>query len=230
RVIELGGGTGALSVGLARSGAASVTCTDLPCHLARIRSTVLANAPTNTSRRRGVPGSDVVVGGGDGSRGGGDCGGVVAGTVCHGSDLPAATEVPEVAAREASVRVAALRWGEEEDIANARASPFNNQSGEGAINTAPQDRRCNSSGGGGESDDESSAAFDVIVLSEVLYWPALDLLQEDTREPLRRTLVGLSKPGTKVILIYKERWPEREAEFLRSCEASFEVRGVPADL
>lgn len=53
--------------------------------------------------------------------------------------------------------------------------------------------------------EDSSSAFDVIVLSEVLYWPALDLLQEDTREPLRRTLLGLSKPGTKVILIYKER-------------------------
>lgn len=204
RVIELGGGTGALSVGLARSGAASVTCTDLPCHLARIRSTVLANARTSTSCRRGVPGSEVVGGGSGGGKGGGDCGGVVAGTVSCGSDLRAATEVPAVPAREASVRVAALRWGEEEDIANARASPFNNQSGEGAMNTAPEGKRCGRSGDGGGSDEESSA-FDVIVLSEVLYWPALDLLQEDTREPLRRTLVGLSKPGTKVILIYKER-------------------------
>eukprot|EP00752_Nemacystus_decipiens_P002057 g1969.t1 len=58
---------------------------------------------------------------------------------------------------------------------------------------------------------DACPGFDVIVLSEVLYWPALDLLQEDTREPLRRTLLGLSKPGTKAILIYKERevlyWP-----------------------
>ncbi|CAM9853465.1 unnamed protein product [Ectocarpus sp. 4 AP-2014] len=221
RVIELGGGTGALSVGLARSGASSVTCTDLPCHLALIRSTVLTNGRTSTSCRRGIPGSNDGGGGGGGGSSGGECGGVIAGTTCCGSDLPAGTEVPVAAAREASVRVAALRWGEEEDMANARASPFNNQSGE--------DRRCSSSGGGGGSDDESSA-FDVIVLSEVLYWPALDLLQEDTREPLRRTLVRLSKPGTKVILIYKERWPEREVEFLRSCEASFEVGGIPADL
>ncbi|CAN0011569.1 unnamed protein product [Ectocarpus sp. 8 AP-2014] len=219
RVIELGGGTGALSVGLARSEAASVTCTDLPCHLALIRSTVVTNAQTTASCRRGVLGSDV---GGGGGSGGGDCGGVVAGTTSRGSDLPAATEVPAAAAREARVRVVALRWGEEEDIANARALPFNNHSGEG--------RRCSSSSGGGGASDDESSAFDVIVLSEVLYWPALDLLQEDTREPLRRTLVGLSKPGTKVILIYKERWPEREAEFLRSCEASFEVRDIPADL
>ncbi|CAM9163791.1 unnamed protein product [Ectocarpus sp. 12 AP-2014] len=214
RVIELGGGTGALSVGLARSGAASVTCTDLPCHLVRMRSTVLANARTSTSCRRGVPASDV--------GGGGDCGGIVAGTANRGSDLPAATEVPAAAAREARVRVVALRWGEAEDIANARASPCNNHGGEG--------RRCSSGSGGGGAKDDESSAFDVIVLSEVLYWPALDLLQEDTREPLRRTLVGLSEPGTKVILIYKERWPEREAEFLWSCEASFEVGGIPADL
>ncbi|CBN79081.1 hypothetical protein Esi_0176_0027 [Ectocarpus siliculosus] len=224
RVIELGGGTGALSVGLARSEAASVTCTDLPCHLALIQSTVVANARTTASCRRGVLGSDVGGGGGGGcggGSGGGNCGGVVAGT-SRGSDPPAATEVPAAAAREARVRVVALRWGEEEDIANARALPFNNHSGER--------RRCSSSSGGGGASDDESSAFDVIVLSEVLYWPALDLLQEDTREPLRRTLVGLSKPGTKVILIYKERWPEREAEFLRTCEASFEVGDIPADL
>ncbi|CAM9726721.1 unnamed protein product [Choristocarpus tenellus] len=47
--------------------------------------------------------------------------------------------------------------------------------------------------------------FDVIVMSEVLYWPALDLLQEDTLEPLATTLVDLSRCGTRVMLAYKER-------------------------
>ena len=30
--------------------------------------------------------------------------------------------------------------------------------------------------------------------------------------------------------MYVYRWPEREREFLRSCEGGFEVRGIPADL
>ncbi|CAM9927439.1 unnamed protein product, partial [Hapterophycus canaliculatus] len=236
-VIELGGGTGALSVGLARAGAASVTCTDLPCHLARIESTIRENSRASRSasvashdRASGSSGGDS--GGGGSFGGGGDGGEAESGFPNHGRH-PAATAasaaVPAVAAREPRVCVAALRWGDEEDLARMRAPPGGGSCGGGGL--------------AGEKQVDGGAAaavvvgcapppacFDVIVLSEVLYWPALDLLEEDTREPLRRTLVGLSEPGTKVILIYKERWPQREQEFLRSCEESFRVGEIPSSL
>ncbi|CAM9737350.1 unnamed protein product, partial [Discosporangium mesarthrocarpum] len=137
RVVELGGGTGALAVGLIKAGAAHVTCTDLPCHLARIQETVNANKTRN------------------------------------------------------AVVVAALRWGR--NVAHL---------------TPP---------------------FDVVVMSEVLYWPALDLLQEDTLKPLRKTLIDLSRHGTRVLIVYKERWPEREKRFLDSCEAEFKITHFPRD-
>lgn len=191
-MIELGGGTGALSVGLARAGAASVACTDLPCRLARIERTVNANTRRSSCCRDDSGSSD------DGSRGGGN------GEEVAGAGKPAAPSPPVVAQR--------LRWGDEGDLARVRAQRKK-------IGTNGGIRR-SSSGGGDATASEAEAvavavaetatvdtwpAFDVIVLSEVLYWPALDLLQEDTREPLRRTLLGLSKPGTKVILVYKER-------------------------
>lgn len=242
-VIELGAGTGALSVGLARAGAASVTCTDLPCHLSRIISTVNANrAASNTPARKmctnscGNPDLDNLVG--------------------------EAGEADE-AHRSADVRVAALQWGRERDIARARTggdvevvrelagqgkreierqglgASDGAQSSHGvAFSPARPEGACTAVAGVNEESvipvhgkrwHESASvgrrpcgkgavaagvalqeAFDVIVLSEVLYWPALDLLQEDTREPLRRTLLGLSKPGTMVVLVYKERWARRE--------------------
>lgn len=289
RVIELGGGTGALSVGLARAGADFVTCTDLPCHLARIQSTIRANARTSKEISSAANAEN-----GSSSSGGGSVMGTDAN---HGEKLQAATPVPApvIVAQEARIRVEILRWGEEEDLVRVRArvDHHGGSSGERADATkdgsgggsssgggnasacfqsslaeassvigdctvvvAPRGKHNNSdddsnssdsgdttsynvdseakelepvpdglrnargsdttrgAGGGGAREVEaeaeaasspSSSAFDVIVLSEVLYWPALDLLQEDTREPLRRTLVGLSKPGTRVILIYKER-------------------------
>lgn len=206
RVIELGGGTGALSVGLARAGATSVTCTDLPCHLARIESTVRANTRKGSSGRGSLGDSSFGDGGGS-SDGGGQC----------------------VDAGAGKVAVRGLRWGDEEDLARVRVHPQLEEDGcnPGACNHGglaaargcslePRKKGPGLTGGvgGGESGgrgsteaaaDDDSSAFDVIVLSEVLYWPALDLLQEDTREPLRRTLLELSKAGTKVILVYKER-------------------------
>lgn len=277
RVIELGGGTGALSAGLARAGADSVTCTDLPCHLARIESTIRSNARTGRERSRAFRSEK---GRGSGSSD------VMGADANHGK-LPAAPPAapPVVVVKgEARVRVAALRWGEGEDLARVRArvdseggsgemidatgdgsdrsssvccnasalfqtsvyqacnvgettavAPRNNhisnddssssstckssnsaaQETETAVSDISDARGMSRRESGGDaremeaeaegSSSSPSSAFDVIVLSEVLYWPALDLLQEDTREPLRRTLVGLSKPGTKVILIYKER-------------------------
>lgn len=192
-VIELGGGTGALSVGLARAGAASVACTDLPCHLARIQRTVHANTRPSSI---------------------GDCGGG------GHSDEPTAP-----------VAVQGLRWGDEGDLARVRAQRRNIGTARYIRGSGNRNVSCHTgetqSRSGGDGDGAATAdlaldvcatseaaaaaaeddpyAFDVVVLSEVLYWPALDLLQEDTREPLRRTLLGLSNPGTKVILVYKER-------------------------
>lgn len=214
-VIELGAGTGALSVGLARAGAASVACTDLPCHLARIERTVRANTRSNSYSCDEAGKVD------DG--GGGD-------EAVAGADKPGGGSSPPIV-------VQGLRWGEEGDLVRVRAQRKEMSTTKYIRSSGSRYTRCNgaaqssssssdggSGGGGGTAPagtvlngcaateavvaaaaEDNSSAFDVIVLSEVLYWPALDLLQEDTREPLRRTLLGLSKPGTKVILVYKER-------------------------
>lgn len=215
-MIELGAGTGALSVGLARAGAASVTCTDLPCHLAYIKSTVEANIRSSSSSSTvdscsasklcrgancsvsGENESDSGVannngcGGGGGGGGGASVDGGDGGGGGGGSDQTVARR--ESCPEDGKVHVVSLRWGEEEDIARARER---SDQGVAAAATAPE---------GEAGTTAAAAAFDVIVLSEVLYWPALDLFQVDTRDPLRRTLVGLSRPGTMVVLIYKERW------------------------
>ncbi|CAM9100718.1 unnamed protein product [Scytosiphon promiscuus] len=31
-------------------------------------------------------------------------------------------------------------------------------------------------------------------------------------------------------MVYKQRWPQREEEFLKSCEGSFRVQAIPASL
>ena len=202
-VIELGGGTGALSVGLARAGAASVACTDLPCHLARIERTIHANTRTSMSCRDDSVSCQGGAGGGAG------------GEVVAGADKPAAPSPLIV--------VQGLRWGDEGDLARVRArrneiGTTKNTRGSSsscgdattalaALNRCPVSEAVAAvaAAAAATAAEETWPAFDLIVLSEVLYWPALDLLQEDTREPLRRTLLGLSKPGTKVILVYKER-------------------------
>lgn len=130
-VIELGAGTGALSVALALAGAAEVTCTDLACHLERMKATLLANLPAM----------------GDGTAGHPD------------------------RTRRGVVRVAELRWG---DVAGCKR--------------VRGERR-----------------YDLIVMSEVLYWPASDLFEEDTRDLLKVTLLELSCAKTLVVLVYKQR-------------------------
>lgn len=175
-MIELGAGTGALSAGLSRAGAASVTCTDLPCHLGRIKATVDANKISalckspNTDTDHCCNSLSSINSSVDDARN-------------AIGDLVANHDTPAV-----DVHIAALRWGADIGI--------DSDNGTGCrISGLARDGE-----GGGVT-----PTFDVIVLSEVLYWPALDLFQEDTREPLRRTLVALSKPGTLVVLLYKER-------------------------
>ncbi|CAM9100791.1 unnamed protein product, partial [Scytosiphon promiscuus] len=172
-VIELGGGTGALSVGLARAGAASVTCTDLPCHLARIRSTVRHNFQITESAEVCSHGFSSSSGSGSGGRvniggcgEGGDGNSVEAGVPTLGRQ-PAATAVaaavvPAGPAREARVCVAALRWGDEEDLARVRATPDSEESdgggnGEGGELTSPHGNPGNGSSRGSSSAVERKA-------------------------------------------------------------------------
>lgn len=194
-MIELGAGTGALSVALSRAGAASMTCTDLPCHMDRIKATVKANIPDNGNDSTQAASA---VGSGNAIRRG-----------ILNDDNPNVGD-------EGAMHVVPLRWGD--GIYNICSV---GNSSDQSIFLASEDsniamtvernsdiRRVN----GGVVEDSGAAlarhqklVFDYIVLSEVLYWPALDLLQEDTREPLRSTLVELSEPGTTVVLVYKER-------------------------
>lgn len=171
-MIELGAGTGALSVGLSRAGAAAVTCTDLPCHLARIKATVDANKRSTTHKS---PDTDT-------DRCYNISSSINSGGARNVLGDPANHKTPAV---QADVRIAALRWGGDIGI----------DSGAGCRIGLARDWK----------GARVTPTFDVIVLSEVLYWPALDLFEEDTREPLRRTLVELSNPGTLVVLLYKER-------------------------
>lgn len=276
-------------MGLARAGAASVTCTDLPCHLARIESTLAANkrcirttddngkcfntddqniarnrancspgTVVNTttqvsirdsiSRTSSDPGSckegdsltdghrqeyrrthtnicnssngnvkaDVELGTAIGVTFEEDAFGLrtcgVGGLRYSGIDCSASRDVAGDI-----VIVAALRWGDAVDIANvwrAQAGvPISHEMRtEGERETTQDERKPQKdpdnegvAHGERKGRGRTDGAFDVIVLSEVLYWPALDLLEEDTREPLRHTLVELSEPGTRVVLIYKER-------------------------
>lgn len=171
RVLELGAGTGALSVGLSRAGAASVTCTDLPCHIPRIKATVEANT-------RATGGAD---------------GGVMA----------------RSGANEGAIHVAPLRWGDDTHALAMSGWPpaetFPLPDGDSQAVVAHIGSPSIVGTGVGTSTRRQKPVFDVIVMSEVLYWPGLDLLVEDTREPLRSTIVELSKPGTSVFLVYKER-------------------------
>lgn len=297
RVIELGAGTGALSVGIARAGAALVVCTDLPCHLKRIRATVRTNG-CSTSRSMELTGCNNL------GEAGGCGGGMGLGADEDDLEIDPATgqgtgprEAPEGEIGGNVVNVFPLRWGADVSdvlaVANITGgqitrrrrenSPRHSQQAassqsplcSGSTPVVELDRGSTSSstptlpststtavaktydgletngtrvgansrdgkhvlsagtdmlvaahggsgadsgaggwGGGGSYDagrgwgthrQVPAAVFDMIVLSEVLYWPALDLLQEDTREPLLSTLVALSGDKTRVVLVYKER-------------------------
>lgn len=181
-------------MGLARAGAASVTCTDLPCHIPRIKATVEAN--TTDASGVGYRRNDSM------DTGGSLQGSTTMGRVGDGDGV-------------GSVHVLPLRWGDDiysirsVDALSGQAIPV---AGRGGAAGASIDHG-NGFGGTGAIDmrregvfgRQAGPAFDLIVLSEVLYWPALDLLVEDTREPLRSTLVELSDPGTVVVLVFKER-------------------------
>ena len=67
--------------------------------------------------------------------------------------------------------------------------------------------------------------FDVCLLCEVLYWPGLGVLEEDTIAALATSVASLTHVGSLCICIFKERAQAREHRFLRLCEANgFEVQ------
>eukprot|EP00953_Heterococcus_sp_UTEX-ZZ885_P007871 4730-Heterococcus_DN1.PRE.4 len=72
--------------------------------------------------------------------------------------------------------------------------------------------------------------FDLILCSECLYWPALDILQADTLQPLATTISSLLKAGSSMcVLAYKVRDSSREERFLQLCrQAGLTVTPVQA--
>lgn len=64
--------------------------------------------------------------------------------------------------------------------------------------------------------------FDVCLLCEVLYWPGLALMEDDTIALLALSVSALLHPegGAQCVCIFKEREPRRERRFLQLCEAN----------
>jgi hypothetical protein len=63
---------------------------------------------------------------------------------------------------------------------------------------------------------DTALRADVVLCCECLYWGGWDLLQDDTRAPLRRTLGQLAGPHTIVFLAFTVRDAARELGFVRS--------------
>ena len=75
--------------------------------------------------------------------------------------------------------------------------------------------------------------FDIVICSELLHWPALDIFSEDTLQPLARSILALLRPpvssdqgggggkdeGGVALVVYRSRLPAREATFFETCEA-----------
>jgi SAM-dependent methyltransferase len=72
--------------------------------------------------------------------------------------------------------------------------------------------------------------FDLILCCECLYWPALDILQTDTLQPLAATISSLLRAGSSMcVLAYKVRDASREERFLQLCkQAGLTVTPVQA--
>jgi hypothetical protein len=66
---------------------------------------------------------------------------------------------------------------------------------------------------------DAAGAWDVVLLCDLLYWQGGDIFVEDTLTALSATLAAVMAPRTVAILAYRERWPEREAQFAALCEA-----------
>src|SRR5690606_24305930 len=62
--------------------------------------------------------------------------------------------------------------------------------------------------------------FDVCLLCEVLYWPGLALMEDDTISSLAASVSSLlhREGRSECVCIFKEREPSRERRFLRLCE------------
>jgi len=74
--------------------------------------------------------------------------------------------------------------------------------------------------------------FDIVICSELLHWPALDIFSEDTLQPLANSILALLRrppmasdqggrkdEGGVALVVYKSRLPAREATFFETCEA-----------
>ena len=73
--------------------------------------------------------------------------------------------------------------------------------------------------------------FDIVICSELLHWPALDIFSEDTLQPLANSILALLRApmasdqghrkdeGGVALVVYKSRLPAREATFFETCDA-----------
>ena len=61
---------------------------------------------------------------------------------------------------------------------------------------------------------DEAGGWDVVLLCDLLYWQGGDIFVEDTLTALSATLAAAMAPRTVAILAYRERWPEREAQFM----------------
>jgi hypothetical protein len=64
--------------------------------------------------------------------------------------------------------------------------------------------------------------FDICLLCEVLYWPGLALMEDDTIALLASSVAALlhRQGGGRCVCIFKERERLRERRFLQLCEAN----------
>ena len=69
---------------------------------------------------------------------------------------------------------------------------------------------------------------DIVLCCECAYWGGWDVLQADTRAPLRATLRALCSPRTRLFFAFTLRDAERELGLLRAlcAEDGFEYRRV----
>ena len=61
---------------------------------------------------------------------------------------------------------------------------------------------------------DEAGEWDLVLLCDLLYWQGGDIFVQDTLTALSATLVAAMAPRTVAILAYRERWPEREAQFM----------------
>ena len=65
--------------------------------------------------------------------------------------------------------------------------------------------------------DSEGSGVDVVLCADLLYWNGGDILSEDTLEPLLTSAMSACGPHTTLLFSYRERHPEREANFVSLC-------------